>query len=171
MSVRLYLGADCGMDGGLITLDQWGQIKNVNVMPTVKPGKGRKIDLRALDALLVNFKHHFGGIMAVLEDPGGHAPSAAGLRSMTYSFAAIETLLVAHDIPHEIVRPLTWQKTFWSKPKMPKGEKFDTKAAALSAARRLWPEQDWTPTERATRPHDGLIDAALIAEYGRRERL
>jgi hypothetical protein len=69
---------------------------------------------------------------------------------------------------HEITSPLTWQKVFWTKPKMPKGRKFDTKAAALKAAKQLWPLQDWRKNSRCTTPHDGLVDAALIAEYGRR---
>jgi hypothetical protein len=69
------------------------------------------------------------------------------------------------------IRPQAWQKTFWAKPKMPKGQKFDTKAAALRSANMLWPTEDWTKSDRATKPHDGMVDAALIAEYGRRNRL
>ncbi len=44
----------------------------------------------------------------------------------------------------------------------------DTKAMALVAVKRLFPDLKLTFGERATKPHDGLIDAVLIAEYARR---
>jgi hypothetical protein len=64
-----------------------------------------------------------------------------------------------------------WQKTFWSKPKMPKGQKFNTKAAALNVANQIFPGAQWLKSDRCTKPHDGMIDAALLAEYGRRENI
>ena len=59
-----------------------------------------------------------------------------------------------------------WQKEFFSKPKG-MTEKFDTKAAALSAADKIFPDTDWTRTPRSKKAFDGFVDAALIAEYGR----
>jgi hypothetical protein len=50
------------------------------------------------------------------------------------------------------------------KPKLMK----DTKAMALMAVKRLFPNQKLTFGERATVPHDGLVDALLMAEYSRR---
>jgi hypothetical protein len=67
------------------------------------------------------------------------------------------------------MRAIEWQRVFWTKPKMPEGMKFDTKAAALNQANQLWPDNDWTATKRSRKPHDGMIDAALIAEAGRRK--
>jgi len=37
----------------------------------------------------------------------------------------------------------------------------------LLKARQLWPDETWLASPRCTKPHDGMIDAALIAEYAR----
>jgi hypothetical protein len=42
---------------------------------------------------------------------------------------------------------------------------------ALIAAKRLFPNQKLVFGDRATKPHDGLIDALLLAEYARRLNL
>jgi hypothetical protein len=90
---------------------------------------------------------------------------------MTYSYAVIEALVVANGLKYHDILSQKWQKQFWTKPKMPKGQKFDTKGAALDVARKLWPKESWLKTDRCTKPHDGMVDAALLAEYGRRNNL
>lgn len=42
----------------------------------------------------------------------------------------------------------------------------DVKKRSLAAARHLWPDEDWLATPKSRIPHDGFIDAALIAIYG-----
>lgn len=159
-----YIGVDCGLDGAIVAIEEHN-IKDMRSMPTYKEGRKRSIDIETLSELFNSeFKRDFCTV--IVEDPGGHAPSAAGLRSMTYSFAVIKALLVSHKIRYKCVRAITWQRQFWSKPKGMKG-KFDTKMAALNAAQEIWPTQDWRRTARSKKPFDGFIDAALIAEYGR----
>jgi len=140
-------------------------------MPTVPNGKGRKIDLHTLAATIKEISRHPDQYTFIVENPGAHAPSAAGLRSMTYSFAAVETLLAAHQLKYHVVLSQKWQKVFWSKPKMPKGQKFNTKAAALNIVNQIFPGEKWLKSDRCTKPHDGMIDAALLAEYGRRQNI
>jgi len=36
----------------------------------------------------------------------------------------------------------------------------------LSRARQLWPDESFLATAKSKKPHEGLIDAALIAYYG-----
>lgn len=168
--MKYFVGIDGGLDGAIVTLEgRRIEPEYRYIMPTVKPGKGRKVDLRKIRDIFAMF--FVLDATVILEDPGGHAQSASGLRSMTYCFAALESALVCNHVRHHIVRPVEWQREFWKRPKMPKGQKFDTKAAALSAANQIWPEADWRKSERATNPHDGIVDAALIAEYGRRKNL
>ena len=167
--MKYYIGIDCGLDGGITMINWKGKLMQTSVMPTVPSGKGRKIDLCGLAAMIKEIGRHPEKYTFIVENPGAHAPSAAGLRSMTYSFAAVETLLAAYQLKHHVVLSQKWQKAFWSKPKMPKGQKFNTKAAALNAARQIWPEESWLKSDRCSKPHDGLIDAALLAEYGRRK--
>ena len=40
------------------------------------------------------------------------------------------------------------------------------KVASLYVARQLWPDQTFLASERCRVPHDGIVDAALIAYYG-----
>ena len=165
--MKYYIGIDAGLDGGMVELDETGAITRKWITPTIKLGKGRKIDALALGNVLRECSESNCYVMC--ENPGEHAQSASGLRSMTYCYASIETLLTTFRIPYDTPRALKWQREFWTKPKMPKGQKFDTKAAALVAANKLWPKESWLRTERCSTPHDGMIDAALIAEYGRRK--
>ena len=148
-----------------------GKLMQSSIMPTVPNGKGRKIDLHTLAATIKEISRHPEQYTFIVENPGAHAPSAAGLRSMTYSFAAVETLLAAHQLKYHVVLSQKWQKVFWSKPKMPKGQKFNTKAAALNIVNQIFPGEKWLKSDRCTKPHDGMIDAALLAEYGRRQNI
>lgn len=168
----IYIGIDCGLDGAIAVLDESGRIRLRRKMPTVKVGKGRKIDLIDLETFIqspLGPTQMYNEMTYAIEDPGGHAPSAAGLRSMTYSFAVTEAFVSSTRERYDLVRALEWQRTFWKKPKMPKGQKFDTKAAALTAARKLWPKEDFLATERSSKPHEGIVDALLIAEHIRRK--
>jgi hypothetical protein len=158
-----YIGIDCGLDGALVILNSTG-IVSMRDMPTKKEGKRRAIDIEALDRWFEQIKRLKS--IAVVEDPGRHAPSAAGLRSMTYSFAVIEALLVSHGIQYTTVGARKWQKQFLHRPEDLEG-KFDTKAAALVSANNIWKGTDWRRTKRSKKAFDGYVDAALIAEYGR----
>lgn len=62
----------------------------------------------------------------------------------------------------ELVAPGAWAR------RMHGGASGDcAKAKSLDAARRLFPEQTFIPPgTRGKKPHDGLVDAALIALYG-----
>lgn len=169
--MRYYVGIDCGLNGGIASIDVNGQLKHISIMPTISNGKGRKIDLKGLATMIESFSKSKKHYTFIVENPGAHAPSASGLRSMTYSFAAIETLLVAYGLKYHVVLSQKWQKAFWNKPKMPKGQKFNTKAAALNVANQIFPDELWLKSDRCTKPHDGMIDATLLAEYGRRNNI
>jgi len=162
-----YVGIDCGLDGAICVIGSSGRILSTRRMPTVKKGKGREIDLPELWNL-IKFPVPVGDYTIGIEDPGGHAASAAGLRGMTYSFAAVMMCVVISKHRHTIYSAVEWQRVFWKKPKMAKGQKFNTKAAALVAAKRLWPDQGFLATAKSKVPHDGIVDALLIAEATRR---
>lgn len=197
MRMKHYIGIDCGLDGGIVTLDSAGNIIDQRVMPVVAIGKGRKIDLRALSDFFSKWairqmaqsngkvitegegyviREGMESVTVIIENPGKHAPSASGLWSMTYSFAVTEALCVAHGLRYHEVMAQKWQKEFWSKPKMPAGVKFNTKAAALAEARKLWPGNEWRQISDKTgkllkNPADGVVDAALLATYGMRKHI
>ena len=53
----------------------------------------------------------------------------------------------------------------WQKQMLGKTAKGLTKIAALNAAERLAPQENWLKNKRCRTPHDGMIDAYLIARY------
>lgn len=163
---KIYIGIDNGLDGGICALRPDGKILSVCAMPTSKLGKGREIDRISILIFLAA-----GDCAVIVEQPESHAPSAAALRSLWYNFGRLQEIVASSGFPFHPVKCREWQGEFWKRPAMAKGRKFDTKAQAAATARRLWPEQDWTKSERSTKPHDGMIDAALIAEYARRKNL
>lgn len=160
----MIIGIDNGLDGGIVMLDDDGRIVDKRVMPTFKKGKGREVCTLGVEESL----HCRDVSLVVIEQASKHAAGVLSLCSTWYSFGLIMGAVRAAHLRHEIIPPQRWQKMFWARPKMAQGQKFDTKAAALQAASRLWPKEDWTKSERATKPNDGMVDAALIAEFGRR---
>jgi hypothetical protein len=127
---------------------------------------GNRTDPRGLDFQILCLRDDCESMMVALEDPGGHAPSAAGLRSMTHSFATIETLLIVREIPYTTVSARVWQGSYWTPKKAVK-----PKDAALDTATKKWPCARWLASARSRKPHDGMIDAALIADWARRSLL
>ena len=55
-----------------------GKLMQSSIMPTVPNGKGRKIDLHTLAATIKEISRHPDQYTFIVENPGAHAPSAAG---------------------------------------------------------------------------------------------
>ena len=156
----IYLGIDCGINGALVLLSG-RQILEKMPMPVIQNGKRKEIDIEQLNAIFDSLDG--ANTRVIIENPGGHAPSASGLRSMTYSYAVVHTLAVVRVLPYYTFLARQWQREYWIKPK----GSYDTKAHALSVANDIWLDQDWRRTPRCKKAFDGFVDAALIAEYGR----
>ena len=76
---------------------------------------------------------------------------------------ALETM----TYKYEKVAPKTWQKAIWKQEdRVSKGIKVDTKATSLNAAKRLYPKETFLISSRSSVPHDGVVDAVLLATYG-----
>lgn len=92
--------------------------------------------------------------------PGG---GVAGMFNYGVHFGEILGIVRALNIPHTLVPPRMWTRV------MHVGTKdAEPKKRSLEACRRLFPDIKLTLTDRAKKPHDGAVDALLIAEYGRR---
>lgn len=74
----------------------------------------------------------------------------------------LEAVITSTSRPFTLVKPKEWQKTAWQGIKLVK----NPKANSLAAAKRLFPNNSFLATQRSKVPHEGLIDAALIAYYG-----
>ena len=158
----IIIGCDNGLDGGLVVMSKsHGDIIAMAPMFCAMKSKGREVDATAVSQWLTKFGE-WKDMTVVLETPGKHSPGLMALCSMWDSYGVIRAICSVHGMRHHRIAPQTWQKVM-----LPGCAKGDTKPAALAKARQLWPDERWLRSERCVKPHDGMIDAALIAEYGR----
>ena len=83
----------------------------------------------------------------------------------------IEMALYIWSIEVHYVQPKVWQKEVWTEEdkvyKQGKVKRLDTKGTSLNACNRLYPNVNLLATPRSKVPHDGIVDAILIAHYGK----
>lgn len=157
------LGIDPGLDGALVVLDPGGRIIARTAMPTVKGPKKRHLDEDALYHFLFTHLPSYAWIenqQAMRKR--GVRQGATSAFSTGDGFGLLRGLLVGLRIPYERVMPGEWQ------PEILLHSEGDTKHRSLITAEMLWPAESWLASPRCRTPHDGLTDAACIAEYGRR---
>ncbi len=170
-----YCGIDPGQSGAICLVHENGSLLATSPLPYSGSGRDSELDMISLQEILHSYTADWGDVkpFVVVEMVQilGAMSSKTSIGKSHRMFGRIEAVLHCGKFRHETVKPAAWQRQFWQKTRMPKGQKFDTKAAALKAARRLWPDQTWLRSPRCKNPDDGLVDAALMAEYGRRNRL
>lgn len=147
----LYAGIDAGKNGALAIISD-GFILDMVVFDEQQYVNRLKE--------LSNKSEAYGGCICCLEEV--HAMPGQGVTSMFsfgQNFGFIQGLLKAYGIPYELVRPQKWKKFF--------GITAD-KNTSIAVAERLFPGTDFRKSERARKPHDGMCEALLLAEYARR---
>lgn len=166
----IYLGIDSGLRGGLVAISDQPGVAPIAMctMPIQATSKGNEVNAVALWQW-INLSHLLeqgDGLTAILETPGKHSPGAQALCSMWDSYGVIRGVLSVKGVKLVRVTPGQWQKKM-----LPGCKKGDTKPFALTIARQIWPGESFLASPRCSVPHDGLVDGALLAEHGRRERL
>ena len=76
------------------------------------------------------------------------------------SVGYIKGVLEACAVPYQEITPQKWKKEF--------GLSSD-KAKSAEVCRKLFPNVSLLATERCKKPHDGMAEALLMAEYARRK--
>lgn len=175
-----YLGIDPGKSGGIAIVDQDGKLEKLYTIPTI----GKEIDIRALSEIL---QKHPECTVAIENVHSMHQMSANSNFQFGFVCGVLEGLVSGLGMKYVKVAPKMWQEIIFRgvpvhrKPK--KEEKLksgaikvttgsvDTKKMSLIAAKRLFPKESFLANEKSSVPHDGLYDAANIAEYARRMNL
>ena len=142
-----------------------GEIIEMIVMPTRGKSKGNEVDAASIIEWIIGIGP-LDSITVILETPGKFAKGVMAISSMWDSYGAIRGVLESHYIRHHRITPQSWQKTM-----LVGCKRGDTKPAARARVGQLWPKKTWLATARSSNPHEGLIDAALIAEHSRRAGL
>ena len=165
------LGIDPGLDGGLIMLNGVGDILEKRPMPVLSvKGKGkRNPDLPRIVELLQDLGPNITYLEKVSARPGNGNVS---MFNFGFGFGALVMGLTALSLPYVLVLPQTWCKvmhqTLPAKIKADKGIK--AKQRSLMVFHQMYPELELRkPGQRKTTVHSGMMDALLIAEYGRRD--
>ncbi len=180
-------GIDIGMEGGIVILNDdriWKAIK----MPIfeIEKGTGKKkkmqkqIDFQEIFNFLYPIVNENKDIEIYVEEVTHlfGLPSSSNFR-LGYASGVVHGVLQALG-EFYLIKPSQWQKVWqvWDKKFQrnkdgslkltPSGkEKLNTKATSLSAAKRIFPHDDFTiPGGKV--PHSGIVDAALIAYQGSR---
>lgn len=158
-------GVDLGYKGGVANVPLSDGEPRVWRMPTLPApkGKGRIYDLPDIVRRLDSWAPDHVFIEAA--QLRGKAPaSKQGAVSLARCQALFEMACCVRRYPYTIVSARTWQIVMFAA----LGKIDDTKAASIMIAKRLFPGVNLRPGE-CKKDQDGLSDALLMAEYGRRQ--
>ena len=158
----VVVGIDNGLSGAIARIA--GKTAYADPMPTINVKKRNKVKRFYNIPKIVEILKKSKANHVFLEE--ARAMPKQGVVSMFNigrGYGLIEGILAALEYSYTIVNPKTWQKT------MLDGVGGDTKSASVIVAKRLFPKVSLLPTERCTKENDGLSDALLIAEYGKRQ--
>ena len=168
----IFVGIDPGLKGAIAFLGD-GAVPALVSMPVIKRlrGEGRdQIDMVGLRDLLQSWLPLGFGCFVTVERGQALPPGMGGgvtNFARGYHRGILEGLLVALRIPYQLVPPQTWQREMLQG--APAG---DTGQRSIMAAQRLFPGVSLLRTPACRKADDGLSDglaeALLLAEYGRR---
>lgn len=165
--MRKYIGIDIGKKGAIYMLNEDGTEDWRVAMPMIKD----QVDWHELNAILEPYQMFNG--MVVYEKLGViFGTSKKTAFSMGEQYGAVRQCCISNNIRYTEVPAKKWQaEMFEGQVNIQKTGKTsrDTKAMALVAAKRLFPTVNLLMTKSSSVPHDGLVDALLMAEYARRK--
>lgn len=178
--MKMYWGIDPGMKGFHVFVDEIGQ--HHESIPIYVDPKIKNITFmhNTFEDIISKYEQKGYKLICILEDIRGYdGTSKKSAESMMHTVGAIEMALIAYGVTHIKVPPKEWQKEMHKGvpliKKMSSTKKTqvkDTKAMSIIAAQRIFPGVSLgrqMKTKLSTVPDDNLVDALLIAEYGRRQ--
>lgn len=144
----IYIGIDPGKNGGIALLSNVSDFIDTFVYSE--------------DAILEVLKQASKYVDKICYLEQVHAMPKQGVTStfnFGMNFGFIQGVLKAYGIPYELVTPQKWKKEFSC---------TSDKNTSIEVAKRLFPNVNLKATDRCKKDHDGMAEALLIAEYGRR---
>lgn len=148
----LFIGIDPGKSGGIAVIDT----KNGGCYAVPYSDKDL-LDI-CQDTSQSGAAEH---IVCCLEKVGARpGQGVVSMFSFGQSVGYIKGVLESFRIPYQEIVPQKWKKEF--------GLNSD-KAASAETCRKLFPETNLLATPKCKKPHDGMAEALLMAEYARRK--
>lgn len=173
---KCIIGIDPGAQGAVAQIVD-GKVLALKPFPLLKDGSMDSDKL--LDTLCGMMSHECdleSNTEVWIEDVHSiQGSSAASNFSFGRNVGELHAVLKILNVNMNMVQPKVWQKEIWDgyelikkSSKTGKTMVNDTKAMSISIAQDLYPDVDLRRTKRSRTPNDGMSDALLIAEYGRR---
>jgi len=166
-----YLGIDVGVNGGLVLLSEIQGLPPIrkSIMPIISVADRSEVSTPAIIECLewhTGPKHE---LLVVIESCSHHLDSAHMMRSVALNYGKLLGIIESRG--YNVRRVLATGPTGWQRAMLGKLKKGETKPAAYLTACKIWPGESWLANSRCRVPHDGMIDAALIAEWARKRGL
>lgn len=167
----IIIGIDNGVSGGVAILSGTTGKTNAGLLVDAFP-MPLSLNGEISAGLLyqqVSPYHRDGETVVVVEECPAHSDRASIMRSMAFSYGVIVATMSRLVWQDRIIRVRSGNpKDSWQRAMLGRVAKGATKLAAAALAKRLWPEKTFLATRRSKVPHNGMVDAALIAEFYRR---
>lgn len=178
---KVHIGIDPGKNGHICVMFIKDDLSIEDVVFFNIPKISNLVDIHSLNSLFrssFSEKFYYNNSKAHCVIEKVHSIYGASASS-TFEFGRIngilETFLVCYNIPYTLVQPKEWQREMFKGVDLiqkasssGKTMKTDTKAMALIAAKRLFPNLDFRISSRSKKEDDGKIDSLLLCEYSRR---
>lgn len=158
----LICGIDPGLKGGITIIDHDGKMVEMIVMPIV----ANETDAHGVAKFLKKYDTAIGWIF-IEHAQSMPKQSVSAMFNYGTSFGKLIGVSAALGIRYMLVKPQRWQEQML----LGTDTSLDTKKRGFLACTRIFPGSSFQVCEgraNAAKFHDGLTDATLIAEYGRR---
>lgn len=164
---KTYIGIDVGKKGAICGVSE-GKLVFKEIMPLISDEDVDVVRLRQI----VTSVRNADGVHVVMEKFGGwFGYNKSAVASVARQAGFIEATLILCGIAHTRISPQSWQKIMFEGTKVLRNKdgQRETKKMAFLSANRLFPGEQFLPTARYSKPHDGLVDAALLGLFGERK--
>jgi crossover junction endodeoxyribonuclease RuvC len=154
----LFCGIDPGLKGGIVFLADSGKIFYKFPM-LADTGAIAEFFTKFTYTHLERYKLRF------FLEKAQAMPNQGVVSMFNYGshFGSLVGILSTLGAVYTLVPPQTWTS------KLHTGYDGSSKEKSLKLAKDIFPGEEFLISERSKKPHEGLIDAALIAEFGRRK--
>jgi crossover junction endodeoxyribonuclease RuvC len=151
----IIVGVDPGLTGGIAWL-----FPNLPVIVKPMPVAGGEIDLSEVARQLAKVPKVECHVFLERAQP---MPKQGVCSSFNYgaSYWGVRGICAALGIPYTLVAPVKWHRLLCV------GDKGKPKERALRACIQLFPDVELR-VGKGRKPHEGVVDALLVAEFGRR---
>ena len=174
---EIVIGIDPGKKGAIAALGLTKGVLEVRPMPMIAGGKNRpEYDIRSITEYLKGYRTDCCLVTVERSQPlsmirNPRRPDAEAFKPGSIAQfnrgvqRGFEWLLTALEMPFQLVAPRSWMKVMHAG-----APGADTKQRSIIAAQRLFPHVDLRRSPRCRKDDDGIAEALLLAEFGRRTR-